>query len=249
MNLHAGLGLAGKVAIVTGAARGIGRATVELLQTEGARIVASDVRPAVHELAGENVATFVGNIADESCARDTVAFALERFGQLDVLINNAGRTLNAPAVDTSVVDWDEIMQVNARGTFLHCREALRVMVPQGTGAIVNVCSVVSVVAMPECAAYAASKGAILQMSKVLAVEHARQGIRVNAVGPGVVETDILEGIVDDSRGTLASYGHAHPLGRVASPQEIAEVIAWAASPRASFVTGALLLADGGYTAL
>jgi NAD(P)-dependent dehydrogenase (short-subunit alcohol dehydrogenase family) len=243
------LRLEGKVAIVTGAARGIGRATVELFLAEGALVIASDIRASVHELAGECVRTHVGDIADEVCAQRTVALALEHFGRLDALVNNAGRTLNAPAVETSADDWDSVMRVNARGTFLHCREALRVMAPQGSGTIVNVASVVSVVGMPQTAAYAASKGAIAQLTRVLALEHGAQGIRVNAVCPGVVETDILEGIVPDSRATLASYGSAHPLGRVATPQEIAEVIVWAASPRASFVTGALLMADGGYTAL
>ena len=157
--------------------------------------------------------------------------------------------MNRPLVEMSVADWDGIMAVNARGNFLHSRDALRVMVERGGGAIVTVASIVSVVGMKDTAAYAASKGAIAQLTKVIAVEYGDRGVRANAVAPGVVETDILQGIVADSRATLASYGGAHPIGRVAQAAEIAEVIAFLASPASSFITGALVMADGGYTAL
>jgi len=250
MAIDISLGLAGKVALVTGASRGIGRATVALLCAHGARVVAVDIDAGVARLAliGQ-VATYVGDVSEEATAKASVALALQQFGALDILINNAGRTMNRSILSMSVDDWESIMAVNARGTFLHSREALRIMDAQGHGAIVNVASIVSVVGMKDTAVYAASKGAIAQLTKVLAVEFGARGIRVNAVAPGVVETDILSGIVEDSRATLASYGHVHPLGRVAQPHEIADVIAWLASPRASFVTGALVMADGGYTAL
>lgn len=241
--------LEGKVAIVTGAARGIGRATALLLAERGAKIVATDLNEAVRDLAGDGIATLTGDVSAEDTARRTVALAIERFGGLDILVNNAGRTLNKPLLDTSVDDWNAIMAVNARGDFLHAREAVRAMMDRGGGAIVNVASVVATIAMKDMAAYAASKGAIAQLTKVIAVEHGRDGIRANAIGVGVVETDILEGIVDDSRATLASYGDAHPIGRVAQPREIAEVIAFLAAPASSFITGALVMADGGYTAL
>lgn len=241
--------LEGKVAIVTGAARGIGRATALLLAERGAKIVATDLNEAVRDLAGDGIATLTGDVSAEDTARRTVALAIERFGGLDILVNNAGRTLNKPLLDTSVDDWNAIMAVNARGDFLHAREAVRAMMDRGGGTIVNVASVVATIAMKDMAAYAASKGAIAQLTKVIAVEHGRDGIRANAIGVGVVETDILEGIVDDSRATLASYGDAHPIGRVAQPREIAEVIAFLAAPASSFITGALVMADGGYTAL
>ena len=241
--------LAGKVAIVTGAARGIGRSTVEILRARGARVVASDRSEAVSALATEDVATLVGDVSEEDTALRTVELAAQRFGGLDILVNNAGRTLNKPLSETSVADWDAVMTVNARGNFLHSREAVRAMLPRGGGTIVSVVSIVSVVGMKETAAYAASKGAIAQLTKVIAVEYGDRGIRANAVAPGVVETDILEGIVEDSRATLASYGGAHPIGRVAQPIEIAEVIAFLAAPASSFMTGALVMADGGYTAL
>lgn len=248
-NMPTSWSLEGKIAVVTGAARGIGRATALLLAERGASIVATDLNEAVHDLDGDGIATLTGDVSVEDTAKRTVALAIERFGGLDILINNAGRTLNKPLLDTSIDDWNAIMAVNARGDFLHAREAVRAMLNRGGGTIVNVASVVATVAMKDMAAYASSKGAIAQLTKVIAVEHGRDGIRANAVGVGVVETDILEGIVDDSRATLASYGDAHPIGRVAQPNEIAEVIAFLVAPASSFITGTLVMADGGYTAL
>ena len=247
--LPASWSLAGKVAIVTGAARGIGREPALRLRARGARGGASDSAAGGHARAGDDVATVTGDVADEATAVRTVALAIERFGGLDVLVNNAGRTLNKALTDTGAAAWDAVMAVNARGNFLHAREAVRVMAERGGGAIVGVASIVSVVGLKETAAYAASKGAIAQLTKVIAVEYGDRGVRANAVAAGVVETDILEGIVADSRATLASYGPAHPLGRVAQPRDIAEVIAFLAAPASSFMTGALVVADGGYTAL
>lgn len=242
--------LEGRVAIVTGAARGIGRATAELLLARGARVVASDRLPAVQELAGESCAALVGDVADEDVSRRTVALAAARFGRLDILVNNAGRTLNKPLMETSAGEWDAVMATNARGAFLHAREAVRAMVGAGGGAIVNVASLASLVAMKDLAAYAASKGAMAQLTKAIAVEYGAAGIRCNAVAPGVVVTDILQSTgVADSREVLAGFGAAHPIGRVGQPSEIAEVIAFLASPASSFVTGAILAADGGFTAL
>ena len=244
-----GWDLSGKVAVVTGAARGIGLSAANLLRSRGAKVVASDVSEDVRKLDGDDVATLVGDVSREETAVRTMALAQERFGRLDILVNNAGRTMNKPLVETSVADWDSIMETNARGNFLQSREAVKAMVAGGGGTIVSVASVVSSVAMKETAVYAASKGAIAQLTKVIAVEYGDRGIRANAVAPGVVETDILEGIVEDSRATLSSYADAHPIGRVGQASEIAEIIAFLASPASSFMTGALVMADGGCTAL
>ncbi|MDQ0132101.1 NAD(P)-dependent dehydrogenase (short-subunit alcohol dehydrogenase family) [Neorhizobium galegae] len=238
-----------QVALVTGAARGIGRATALTLQSRGACVVATDISETVHELRAQDILTLAGDIAEEETAIRSVGLVTERFGAIDILVNNAGRTMNRALTDMSVADWDRIMSVNARGTFLHCREAVKAMLAGQGGVIVNVASIVAQVAMKDTSVYAASKGAIAQLTKVIAVEYGALGIRANAVAPGVIETDILEGIVSDSRATLASYGAAYPIGRVGQPQDIAEVIAFLASPASAFMTGALVMADGGFTAL
>lgn len=245
--LPANWDLSGKVAVVTGAARGIGLSTAQLLRSRGANIVATDRSEDVNKLAADDIAVLVGDASDEEVARRTMALAIERFGQLDILVNNAGRTLNVPLIDTTVEDFDMILAINARGNFVHAREALKVM--QDGGAVVSVASISSVVGFETQAAYASSKGAIAQLMRVIAIEGGKRGIRSNAVAPGVIETDIMEGVVEgDGRAMLRSFGARHPIGRIGQPEEVAEAIAFLASPASSFITGALLMVDGGWTA-
>ncbi|MFE2376154.1 SDR family NAD(P)-dependent oxidoreductase [Streptomyces sp. NPDC059398] len=240
----------GMTALVTGAARGVGKEAVALLHARGAHVVALDIRPELDSLATEfpGVVTVTGDVTAEETATRAVASAVDAFGGLDILVNNAGRTLNKPVTHTTAEDWDRVMDVNARGAFFFAREAFRAMEERGGGAIVSTGSYASTVGLSEGAVYSASKGALAQLTKVLALEGGPVGIRANLVAAGVVETDFLDTFRPDSRAYLASFADAHPLGRVAQPREIAEVLCFLASPRSAFVTGAVLAADGGFTA-
>lgn len=237
--------LAGKTAIVTGAASGIGRASTLLLHARGAKVVAEDRDPAVEQLAQPGIVPLVADVAREDSAARAVALARDEFGSLDVLVNNAGIIMFKPVAEMSLQDWESILSVNATGAFLHSREALRVMSEQGSGAIVNVASYASFQVFPTIAAYAASKGALAQLTRTLAVEAIEHGVRVNAVGSGDVVTNILNDVRSDGQEFLAEHGRGTPINRAARPEEIAEVIAFLASERASYLVGSVVMADGG----
>ncbi len=237
--------LTGKIALVTGAASGIGRATVELFHARGAKVIAEDINPSVEALARDGVVPVVADISKEESAGRAVSMAKDRFGKLDILVNNAGIIINKLVVDMTLDDWNAILAVNATGAFLHSREAMRAMMPGRSGAIVNVGSYACFQAFPTIAAYAASKGALAQFTRALSLEAIEYGIRVNAVGSGDVVTNILNQIHDDGPGFLAEHGKNAPIKRAAQPEEIAEVIAFLASDRASYIVGAVVMADGG----
>jgi NAD(P)-dependent dehydrogenase (short-subunit alcohol dehydrogenase family) len=244
-------GLDGAVAIVTGAAGGIGSATVRLLRERGAAVVAEDIDPAVDELADDRIAPLQGDAAQSDVARQAVALALERFGRLDVVVNNAGRFLLKPIAETTDDEWDGLMATNVRSVFVHCREALPHLLANGGGVIVNVSSISGVVGLPAQGAYCATKGAIAQITRQLAVEHAGDGVRVNAVAPGAVDTNFVNAALSgapDLQAARRDIGASHPIGRMASPEEIARIMVFLASPESSYMTGAVVMADGGYTA-
>jgi NAD(P)-dependent dehydrogenase (short-subunit alcohol dehydrogenase family) len=243
-------GLQGAVAIVTGAAGGIGSALVRELRQAGASVVAEDLDPAVNELAEDRVAAIAGDAARAETAREAVSLAFTRFGRLDVVVNNAGRFLLKPIVETTDEEWDGLMTTNVRSVFVHCREALPHLIAGGGGTIVNVSSISGVVGLPAQGAYCATKGAIAQITRQLAIEHAADGVRVNAIAPGAVDTSFVDKALDapadpQQRRDIAA---AHPMGRMASPQEIARIMVFLASPESGFMTGAVVMADGGYTA-
>ena len=244
---HPSRDLEGKAAIVTGAASGIGLATARLLAARGASVVAEDLNPAVHDVfkRDERIVPFVGDVAKEATAQEVIALARERFGRLDILVNNAARIVYKPAVEMTLDDWNSIMDVTSTGVFLHSREALKVMISRRTGAIVNVGSYACYQTFPGISAYAAAKGALAQITRTLAVEAIEHGIRVNAVGSGDVVTNLLNTFRDDGRELLAEHGKGAPIKRAAQPEEIAEVIAFLASDKASFMVGSIVMADGG----
>ncbi|WP_028239793.1 SDR family NAD(P)-dependent oxidoreductase [Stutzerimonas azotifigens] len=239
--------VAGKVALVTGAASGIGKAIALLLHARGARVVAEDRNPDVEQLARPDLLPLVADITEDGAAERAVGLAVERFGRLDILVNNAGIIINKPVVEMTREDWERIQAVNATAAFLDAREAVRAMLPHRSGAIVNIASYAAYFAFPTIAAYAASKGALAQLTRTLALEVIEHGIRVNAIGVGDVVTNILDEVVDDGPGFLAEHGKAAPIGRAARPEEIAEVVLFLASERASFMVGSVVMADGGMT--
>lgn len=241
----------GKVAIVTGAAGGVGGAVTRQLVERGASVVAVDLSSSVHELEADAVAAVEGDASQAETAERAVRTARERWGGLDVLVNNAGHIVYKGILDTSDEEWDRVLTVNARSMFVHSRAAIPAMLERGGGAIVNTASISGLVGLPGQAAYCASKGAVVQLTRQLAVEFGPQQIRVNAVAPGAIETPFLMNLVnaqEDPDALARMIKAEHPLNRWADPEEIARVIVFLASDAASFVTGTIMSVDGGFTA-
>jgi NAD(P)-dependent dehydrogenase (short-subunit alcohol dehydrogenase family) len=235
----------GKVALVTGAASGIGLATVELFHARGAKVVAEDINPAVEKLARDGLVTVVADVSQDGSAEKAVGAALTHFGRLDILVNNAGRIIYKPVIEMNRDEWERVMATTATAAFLHSREAAKAMIPNKSGAIVNIASYASYFAFPTIAAYTSAKGALAQFTRTLALELAEHGIRVNAIGVGDVVTNFLNETFSDGRAFLAKHGESAPIGRAAQPEEIAEIVAFLASDRASYILGSVVMADGG----
>jgi len=248
-------GLRNHVCVVTGAGQGIGRGIARRLVEEGAIVVAAGRGREAGEAVVAELAATGGeawfqptDVRDEAdCAR-LVAAVEGRHGRLDVLVNNAGVGLLRSVVDTTADEYAYVMDTNVRGAFMLCKHALPGMVARKGGSIVNLASVASFVGFEHDAAYCASKGALLMLTRQLALEYAPRGVRVNAVCPGFVDTPELRhycGQQADPVAALAVCEELHPLGRVGEPEEIAAAVAFLASAESSFVTGAALVVDGG----
>jgi len=239
--------LAGKSAIVTGAASGIGLAIAQQFIREGASVVVEDIDPKIETQFAddENVAALVADAGKEESAIAAVDLAKSRFGKIDILVNNAARIVYKPAVEMTLADWNSILDVTSTGVFLHSREALKAMIPNKSGAIINIGSYACAQTFPGISAYAAAKGALAQITRTFALEAIEHGIRVNAIGAGDVVTNLLNTFREDGREFLAQHGKNAPIKRAAQPEEIAEVAAFLASDKASFIVGAVVMADGG----
>ncbi len=242
--------LRGKVAVITGAARGIGRATMEVFLAEGARVVAADLdATTLAEVAGDAV-TVVGDVSVEDDARAMIEAAVSAYGRIDVLVANAGVIPLSTIDQTSAADWDHVMAVDGRGMFLTCKYAIEHMARQGSGSIVLLSSISGQRGQVGQAAYGPAKYVATGLTHHLAVEWAARGIRVNAVAPGTIRTDAVVSLLETPEGQayVEEIEGRHPIGRLGEPREVAEAIAFLASDAASFITGAVLPVDGGYLA-
>jgi NAD(P)-dependent dehydrogenase (short-subunit alcohol dehydrogenase family) len=251
----------GKVALITGAASGQGRAAALLFAEEGARVVVSDVNgDGAEEVAGEikssggEAVAVATDVSREVEVKAMIEAAIEAFGRLDILFNNAGvgysaadRFTMASVVETPEEDWDAVLAINLKGVAMGCKHAIPVMERQGGGAIVNNASINALVGLSGADAYTAAKGGVVSLTRVLAVDWGPKGIRVNCMCPGGVDTPMIAPAIADEA-VLGFMRESTPLGRLARPEETARVALFLASEEASYLNGAVFPVDGGWTA-
>ncbi|WP_180682660.1 SDR family NAD(P)-dependent oxidoreductase [Tepidicella baoligensis] len=248
MTRRISFGLEGRVAIVTGGAQGIGEACVRRLRQEGSQVVIADVASeAGNRLAGETGAAFVHtDVGNKMHVDAMVAKTLQMYGRVDILVNNAGIFKAAPFLEVTEADFDAVLRVNLKGAFLVGQAVAREMARLGSGgAIVNMSSVNGVLAIPSIASYNVSKGGINQLTRVMALALADHGIRVNAVAPGTIATELAAQSVLTSEEARLKILSRTPMKRLGEPAEVADVVCWLASDASSYVTGEIVTVDGG----
>jgi NAD(P)-dependent dehydrogenase (short-subunit alcohol dehydrogenase family) len=246
----------GKAAIVTGAGSGIGRATALALGREGARVTVSDVSLAKAEAvaaeitaAGGVAVAAAGDVSRAEDCRRTVDGTVSRWGSLDVLVNNAGIGTTGTVLETDEETWDRLMAVNVKGIFLMSQAALKVMIPRRRGAIVNAGSIAGLRGIPDRAAYVTTKFAVVGLTKTMALDHVKDGIRINCVCPGTTETPWIEERLKeapDAAAARAMLVARQPMGRLGTAEEMAAAYLFLASDESSFTTGTALVVDGGF---
>jgi NAD(P)-dependent dehydrogenase (short-subunit alcohol dehydrogenase family) len=246
--------LDGKVCVITGAGGGMGREAAIVFTAEGAKVCVADLDPALAEetvrLCSGDAFAFGVDVADEDGVREMCAETAQRFGGIDVLYNNAGISPgdDASVLDTSVEAWQRVQDVNTKGVFLCCKHGIPYLLARGGGSVINVASFVAILgAATSQISYTASKGAVLAMSKELGVQFARQGVRVNALCPGPVETPLLLAIYGDDPAAFARRQVHWPTGRLGKPREIVNAALFLASDESSFVNASAFVVDGGIT--
>lgn len=246
--------LNGKVALVTGAASGIGRETVRQFHAEGAKIAAADLNePGLAELGEAADLKLRLDVADEARWKQVIDEVVAKLGRLDILVNSAGIGTKGNIEDTTLADWRKVNAVNVEGTFLGCREAVRVMKGTGGGSIVNLSSVAGIIGDAQTIAYCASKGGVRLLTKSAALHCGRRGynIRVNSVHPSFADTPMVQGLIASTKNpqrTREGLARASALGRLGRAEEVAAAILYLASDESSFTTGAEIVVDGGLTA-
>jgi NAD(P)-dependent dehydrogenase (short-subunit alcohol dehydrogenase family) len=246
--------VAGKVALISGAARGQGAAEARMFAREGAAVVLGDVLVEQGEQVAREIAAAGGDavfvpldVTREADWTAAVALAEERFGRLDILVNNAGILGRPGILATTLEQWQHVVAVNQTGPFLGMRAAIPAMRRAGGGSIVNISSALATVGYGESASYTAAKGALTALTRTVAVELAREGIRVNVVHPGVIDTPMVDDAMGDDEAARAAQLEVAPMRRIGRAEEVAAAVLYLASDEASFVTGAIVPVDGGLT--
>ena len=245
----------GKIVLITGGGSGIGRAAAILFAKEGAKVIVANRRAdkgietvEMIEKAGGKAVYIPTDVSQKIEVENLIATIVQKYNQLDCAFNNGGVDGKpAPIVDCEEADWDTIIDINLKGTFLLMKYEIKQMLAQGYGSIVNMSSICGTIARPNRCAYTASRHGIEGLTKTAALEYSSKGIRINAVAPGSIRTDIYYRSVKDNPAKKKAYIEGHPIGRIGEPEEVASAALWLCSDAASFVTGSIMMIDGGAT--